>query len=604
MGPALYRALMGDEPMTTAADRHARDIRLSGIFAGDRYWPDLALIALLWIGVAILINPVGDFPINDDWTYKLAVERVLQDGTFALPSGSTANVVIQAYWGALFCLPFGLSYTALRLSTLVLAMIGLFAAYGTAREVGARRTLALVTAATFAAAPLYLPLAASFMTDVPFTNVVGIAFYCLARGMRRKDRRFVILAFVVAFASILHRQFGLLVVIAFGAAMVAQARGSLRSVLLLIGVTGAGIALQLAFQHWMMTTHRMRLVVIGGAGDFGPGADPKNIAIAIANLFCLLPYLGLMLFPLYCATGFTSARQFIREKPWTARIIAILVAIMQIAAAWNRERYFPDYGNNLTRRGLGPTLLYDRWTLNINQPAEAFPQVVWTLLFVLAAIGVVAIFLDLAGAAARLIRRFFRGASFPNAWVDGSVLAFVLSYGLLVCMMTIRPSAFDRYMLPFMPAIALLILTGSDQARIWTKKRIVSTAAAICAFGLFSIVATADYLAWHRHRWQATDYLAQIGVAPDHIDGGYEYNGSIFYAREIHPDWSKPFQRSWWWLYDDEYIIGGGPVPGYRIMRRYPYYRTLTRSWDQVVILHRLPDSRGEIGNFKPPVPR
>jgi hypothetical protein len=78
----------------------------------------LAFLIALWILMSALVNPVGDFPLNDDWTYALAVKSILQIGRFALPSSATTNTFAQAYWGALFCLPFGFSFTALRFSTL------------------------------------------------------------------------------------------------------------------------------------------------------------------------------------------------------------------------------------------------------------------------------------------------------------------------------------------------------------------------------------------------------------------------------------------------------------------------------------------------------
>jgi len=567
-------------------------------------WIDLALITLVWIAMAILINPIGDFAINDDFTYKLAVERVLLDGSFALPSGSTANVVMHAYWGALFCLPFGLSHTALRISTLTLAVIGLWATYGTAREMGARRSLAVATAGTFAVAPLYLPLAASFMTDVPFTSLAAIAFYLFARGMRRPQPGFVAMGIAVALAMIMLRQIGLLFAIAFGVALVAQARGSLRSIAVLVAIAAFGLALHLGFQHWMLATQRMRAIVIGSTSDFGPGLNPKMIAIAIAEFMVLMPYLGLMMLPLYCATGFSTPRAFFGERPGVALGLALLTIGAQLAAAWNRQMHFPDYGNVLSSKGIGPMLIYDRWLLGINQPAAPLPAWIWTLIFLIGTVAVAAIVIDLAAALFRLIGGLRRKAMHPQAWVDGAVLAIVILYGTLVCMMSVRPAAYDRYMLPFMPAIALLILAYAAPVFRWTIPRIAIFSAVTALFGLFSIAATRDGLAWHRARLQATDLLERMHIPPDRIDGGYEYNGGIFYARPLHDDWSKPFTRSWWWLYDDEYIVGAGPVPGYRLTTSFPFYRTLTRSWDRVVILHRLPGSRGEVGNFDPNRPR
>lgn len=57
-------------------------------------------------------------------------------GRFALTSSASANVIAQAYWGALFCFPVGFSFTALRLSTLVLGGLGILALYLLLRELG------------------------------------------------------------------------------------------------------------------------------------------------------------------------------------------------------------------------------------------------------------------------------------------------------------------------------------------------------------------------------------------------------------------------------------------------------------------------------------
>jgi hypothetical protein len=80
----------------------------------------LVLIGVFWIVISALVNPVGEFPLFDDWIHASAVKSILASGRFELPYVTAANVFVQAYWGALFCLPFGFSFTALRISTLTL----------------------------------------------------------------------------------------------------------------------------------------------------------------------------------------------------------------------------------------------------------------------------------------------------------------------------------------------------------------------------------------------------------------------------------------------------------------------------------------------------
>ena len=66
---------------------------------------DLLAIAAVWCVSVIITNPLGDFPLNDDWSYGLTVKHLIETGNFR-PCGWTAMPLItQVLWGALFCLP-------------------------------------------------------------------------------------------------------------------------------------------------------------------------------------------------------------------------------------------------------------------------------------------------------------------------------------------------------------------------------------------------------------------------------------------------------------------------------------------------------------------
>src|SRR5438045_5503778 len=89
----------------------------------------LLSVGALWIAMSALVNPIGDFPLYDDWRYAFGVRAILESGRFELPYPGAPNVFLQAYWGALFCLPSGFSFTALRFSTLTLGAVGIMAFY-------------------------------------------------------------------------------------------------------------------------------------------------------------------------------------------------------------------------------------------------------------------------------------------------------------------------------------------------------------------------------------------------------------------------------------------------------------------------------------------
>jgi hypothetical protein len=114
----------------------------------------LAFLAVLWLAAALLVQPWGEFPLNDDWDYAKSARALAERGRFELSPEARVTLFAQAAWGALFSLPFGWSFVALRLSTVTAGLAGTFAVYGLARLAGASRRLATVAALTLAVCPL------------------------------------------------------------------------------------------------------------------------------------------------------------------------------------------------------------------------------------------------------------------------------------------------------------------------------------------------------------------------------------------------------------------------------------------------------------------
>ncbi|MEH2041994.1 hypothetical protein [Nostoc sp.] len=87
--------------------------------------PYVLVLITTWILMTILVNPLGNFPLNDDWAYGQSVQSLVEKGNLKISPWSAANLLSQVFWGALFCLPFGFSFTALRFSTLTLGALTL-----------------------------------------------------------------------------------------------------------------------------------------------------------------------------------------------------------------------------------------------------------------------------------------------------------------------------------------------------------------------------------------------------------------------------------------------------------------------------------------------
>jgi hypothetical protein len=117
-------------------------------------------------------------------------------------------------------------------------------------------------------------------------------------------------------------------------------------------------------------------------------------------------------------------------------------------------------------------------------------------------------------------------------------------------------------------------------------------------FAFFSVATTRDYFSWNRARWTALhDLMAEENVSATRIDGGFEFNGLYLYRPESHRE--DP-SKSWWWVTDDEYLVALGEVPGYTVVRKYPFTRLLPPEENNIFVLHR-EEPGGQSGTGKEP---
>ena len=170
---------------------------------------------MVWVICAVVINPVGDFPLNDDWAYGLPVEVLLKEHAFKLTDWQGPSLVVQLGWGALFCLPMGFSFTALRLSTLTLGLVGIVGQYGllhsSARIVGSRCSgrrcwpsiLSISTSPTRS------------MTDIPFLALMIVSMLLLIRGLDFNRNGEILAGLLLAVMAMFIRQIGLMILIGF-----------------------------------------------------------------------------------------------------------------------------------------------------------------------------------------------------------------------------------------------------------------------------------------------------------------------------------------------------------------------------------------------------
>ena len=548
-----------------------------------------AVTDILWISALVCVtlavtNPIGGFPLNDDWSYSRTVKRLVEMGEFRPTGWLAVSLLSQALWGALFSLPAGFSFTALRFSTLTLSLAGVACFYVLVREVQAPRFAASLAALTLAFSPLYFVLSHTFMTDVPFAVMALMASLGFVRHLKTGSIRALVTGILLSVAATLTRQPGLSVPLAFGAVCLLRRGLSKRSLLTALTPAFACLASLLVYQYWMQITDRAPALYL----DLGAFAASLTVvdttSLVIVNAYMAAVYVGLFLLPLVAAR-LSAAPDVSRRTQW--RVVAAsagtvaLGALAVVVLRGPSHLLMPIGGNVLAETGLGPLLLRDVELLELPS-VPPLPAAFWLGVTVVAVVGAVlllaAVFLRIADLAPS-IRTGAMGA-------QAAAVTFLLSCAAVYLIPLLANRLYDRYLIAALPLIGAGLSGGAWAAGpSRASARAVNTGAAIllCATTVFSVCGTRDYLSWNRTRWKALHALMSQQVRPSQIDGGFEFNGWYLYDTDYEP---RP-GRSWWWVRGDTYRLGFGLMPGYSVVKTYTYRQWLPPRVGTIVVQKR-----------------
>ncbi|MDD4871424.1 MAG: glycosyltransferase family 39 protein [Kiritimatiellae bacterium] len=542
-------------------------------------WLPLLLI-LLWLAMVLAVWPAGEFPLNDDWSYARAVETLVDHGQFKLTGWTSMPVIAQIIWGTIFCLPFGFSFIALRISTLILGVIGILASYAFAVEAGTSRRIAFFSVLILAVNPIYFQLANTFMTDVPFLAVAVTSLFLLARGMRTSKRSWLIAGIIVATIATLIRQAGLIIPLAFSISWFLQANTSFRRNNSWLPVLAIATVFGSVFTY-------ERILLLGGnvpalyhEKNFDlivrAMAPMSNLGFWTLNILAASAYLGLFLLPFLLILPNEKSTESRKIK----RLIFLLSTVITILLYFN-DTLMPFLGNVLFDMGLGPVRLHDISTLKLAH-WPALPVLMKLLITFLAVLGAGLIL-------ARFISSFYRATPSQLHNPTNPAILLATSTAILYILPIVVGGLYDRYLIFLIPLVGILTAATTSQAKELSSFSRTSTAIFVmfCLL-LFSVAATHDYFSWNRARWDAVNELTTgQNISWTKIDGGFEFNG--WYGYDVnHPrGYPENKAKSWWWVKDDEYIIALGPIPGYSKEKEYPFDRLIPPGHGSVLVLHR-----------------
>lgn len=553
---------------------------------------DLACLSLIWWVLVGVVNPVGHFPLNDDWSYGIAVERLLSTGDFRPQGWTSMPLLTHTLWGALFCLPDAFSFTALRFSTLTLGWLGLIASYLLVFALFPSRLLASISAMAVGFNPIYFSLSYTFMTDVPYTAQSILGAFFLVLHLKTGSRLWLALGIVCVLLATLSRQLALCLPAAFALTLLLRERFT--PWLLVRASLPLGICLValMGWQHWLEVSGRLpAMYSVKSADLMNTLLDPqKLIKTPFKNARKALMYLGLFLLPLLVVIGLKKSWVLKNRWRFFAWFLALAVTLPVLSKAINGKSgaIMPMIGNIWIPSGIGPLSLRDTLILNLPH-VPALATEIWIVITVLSLMG--AVFLCFGFV--RWLATETHSLRFRQKNNDRHGAGLFLLLALLIYMAPpLIAGLFDRYMIPVVAlaagAIAAYlprdIFAGMTRESLWF--RLVCAFALIITLGWIAVAGTHDYLAAHRAKWVLLNGLLNDGVQPTSIDGGFEFNGYTLYddRYKATPD------KSWWWVKEDEYQLAYGPIPGMKIEKQATYKRWLTGdAQGAIYLLSKLP---------------
>ena len=555
---------------------------------GNRTVIHLLLITGLWLLAIFLVNPLGDFPLNDDWAYGMTVHRFLAENTFRPPGWPAMTLISQTMWGVLISVLLGFSFQTLHLANLFLSWIVLVCLYYVIRELSEQRWHALLVTALLAFNPIYFPLSFTFMTEITFIFYILLSFLFLIRNLKTHRKSDILFGACFTILAVLCRQNGLFVPVAFALVYLLKQKLSLRSFFWAGLPVIAGLMAWAGFQHWMNARGNLsqsyNLVIQAMIQSLLH--HPGQLLYSVPrNLFFILQYLGLFLLPaliLFRPSPISNQRMRFMAS---GLIVCYLAGTGYLSfVKGHLMPLFTKFESILITEGTGPLTLNDTFIRHLTH-VQALPDGIWICVTVLSIAGGALLLNSLASF---LFRLFWEERMFLKEEANQLEIFTFLAAVIYVVPLAIATIFFDRYVLPlFIPLALYVVLSGMKRAL--SPHPIVKWGSAVLVgcLAYFSMMITHDYLAWNRARWEAIDSLMnEKGIAASEIDGGFEFNGLYFYS-EAYPIENAAPGKSWWWIQEDGYLLTFGEVDGYEVFRRFPYNRWLPRSEGQILILKR-----------------
>ncbi len=475
---------------------------------------------LIWLLAELFVNPIGNFPLNDDWAYGQNVYFLSEEGRIDFSDWPAMTLIVQVLWGTVFCKIFGFSFTVLRLSTIALGVWSSWIAFLFFKHYTNNWKLAYGGTLLLIFNPLFFCLANSFMTEVPFLALFLPGVYYFVKFLDDPENQFANKywtgGLVFSLLATMIRQTGLLLPLSFGVAFMILNFRKITVKKLFLSIVPIVVALgsYLWYTSWLKASQQLSPTYGQFHMLFRPFTDGTIDYRLISRFNWLLFHIGCFMLPL---TVFFLG-QFWKKSTIIQRKIYFVLSVLLTLYVYMKFKHIP-IGNVMGNFRLGPKTLYtDKgWDYLFE---FSLSDASWLVIKIAGIFGGIMLVLEMLASIIATRR--------------SSILFLLMFIGSYVAYVILNPFLFDRYalvLLPIVVACLFSVVRPIHKKGVWQVLG-VSLFVLICWFSVFG---THDYLEWNRVRWDLCNKLnIEKKISPERLLGGFEYQG--WYSRpELYP---------------------------------------------------------------------
>ena len=486
-------------------------------------WPAL-FCALVLLLAAVAAHPVAEIGIIDDFSYIHSARLLALTGHIVYNGWDTPMLGWQLYLGALFAKLFGPTYTAIRASTLFVAMVTAFLAQRTFLRAGINSFNATTATIALILSPLFLPLALTYMSDMGGLFCLLLCLYACLRALQARTDRAVLTW--LCFAALSNaaggtvRQIAWLGVLVMFPCTVWLLRR--RPHVLLVGAALYAFSLGAIYSslHWFLnqphSEHEPLLVPFTGLHQLLHLAV-ELLSLALSFTLLLLPFLVAFLPAVPLRTRRVKAILAIGG----ALIVAVFSCLILLQPDAAVGLIAPFKGNVVTPFGI-------LGSFPIKGRTPTVLPLLLRFLLTLAVLATLPSFFAwlLNSSRPATVAQFKPDAPQPLPWSSLLVLLgpLVLAYLALLVPRGLSGDLFDRYLLLLLP-IGVIFLLRLFQDRVQPALP-AATTVLVALFGLYAIAGTHDAFSMYRARQAAIEELRTAAIPDTSIDAGFEHNGA------------------------------------------------------------------------------